>query len=51
MIQTLKMTPTAGLMPPTLAITEKFIRGDRLELEVPDDFQPRRFDRPVMQPA
>ena len=27
------------------------IHDDLFELEVPDDFQPRRFDRPVMQPA
>jgi hypothetical protein len=27
------------------------IHNDLFELEVPDDFQPRRFDRPVMQPA
>lgn len=27
------------------------IHDDLFELEVPDDFQPRRFDRPVIQPA
>ena len=27
------------------------IHDDLFELEVPDDFQPRRFDRPVMLPA